>query len=394
MREFRIFSICLFFIILGSSCNKSSTYNIGRIYESRKLFEYLQQVISEGTSISNLKRNDEEVYILLSNNQSLYYSSSNCLLLTIGIEGFWYLNGFPTLYSLEECSSKAIVKELFGDNEEMVLIIEGYDDWSFHFVDYPVVSITKAIVSDDFDKFIISICHRGYNSIAPENTLPAFRLARLKGFRYVETDVRFTSDGIPVLLHDASIDRTSNGSGHIDEMTYSQVREYDFGGWKSPIFKGTIIPSLYEFLLLCRRIGIHPIIELKAGNSEQISQIISMVDSMGLEESVYFISFSDKALLSVLEFKSNARISLLTSSIDDDIISIAHRLQTGSSRICINSSDFSQEAINKCKDAKIPLWVWSLNREDAILNLNSYISAVTSDRIHAGQLLYASITNK
>lgn len=391
MREFCTSSICLLLLIsIGSSCIKSPTCNNDRITESRTLFECLQQVISDGQSINYLERNDEEIRISLSNNQSFCYSSSKSLLLTIGLDGLWYLNGLPTLFSLEEYSSDAIVKCFFKDDGEMVLIIEGYDDWYFFFLDSPVVSISKSSFSDDLDKFIISICHRGYNSIAPENTLPAYRLARLKGFRYVETDVRFTSDGIPVLLHDASIDRTSDGSGRIDEMTFSQVREYDFGGWKSPTYKKTLIPSLDEFLLLCRSIGLRPIIEIKAGSSKQISQIINLVDSMGLEDDVYYISFSDKVLHSVLEFKSNASASLLTSSINDGIINLARRLQTGTSKICINSSDFSQEAVNKCKEANLPLWVWSLNNEDTILNLDSYISAVTSDSIHAGRLLYGA----
>ena len=80
---------------------------------------------------------------------------------------------------------------------------------------------------------VLSVNHRGYSAIAPENTLPAYRLSKEKGFRYVETDVSFTSDGVPVLLHDASIDRTSDGTGKIAEMTFEQVRQYDFGSWKS-----------------------------------------------------------------------------------------------------------------------------------------------------------------
>ena len=61
----------------------------------------------------------------------------------------------------------------------------------------------------DYDKIMRSINHRGYNKIAPENTIPAYALSKENGYKYVETDVRFTSDGIPVLLHDVSINRTA-----------------------------------------------------------------------------------------------------------------------------------------------------------------------------------------
>lgn len=59
------------------------------------------------------------------------------------------------------------------------------------------------------------VSHRGYNAIAPENTMSAFQKSYEYGYKYVETDVTFTADGVPVLLHDDSIDRTSNGSGKL-----------------------------------------------------------------------------------------------------------------------------------------------------------------------------------
>ena len=76
---------------------------------------------------------------------------------------------------------------------------------------------------------IKTISHRGFSAEAPENTLPAFYLAKLKGFNYVECDISYTSDGRIVVIHDRTIDRTSNGSGSVNEMTLSELRQYDFG---------------------------------------------------------------------------------------------------------------------------------------------------------------------
>ena len=70
------------------------------------------------------------------------------------------------------------------------------------------------------------ISHRGGY---PENTLAGIRLAKKKGFRAVELDLEFTKDCFPVLLHDPTVDRTSNGTGHIRDLTFAQVREMDFG---------------------------------------------------------------------------------------------------------------------------------------------------------------------
>ena len=63
----------------------------------------------------------------------------------------------------------------------------------------------------------------------PENTLAGIRLSKKRGFKAVEIDVEYTKDGYPVLLHDPTVDRTSNGTGHVRDMTFAQVRELDFG---------------------------------------------------------------------------------------------------------------------------------------------------------------------
>ena len=110
----------------------------------------------------------------------------------------------------------------------------------------------------NYDATILSVNHRGYSTVAPENTLPAYKLSKRMGFNYVETDVSFTSDGVAMLLHDATIDRTSNGSGTLANMTYDEVRQYDFGSWKSSAYAGTVIPTLAEFLSLCKNIMLHP----------------------------------------------------------------------------------------------------------------------------------------
>lgn len=70
------------------------------------------------------------------------------------------------------------------------------------------------------------ISHRGGY---PENTLTAIRLSKKRGYKIVEVDVEYTKDGYPVLLHDPKVDRTSNGTGHIRDMTFAQVRKLDFG---------------------------------------------------------------------------------------------------------------------------------------------------------------------
>ncbi len=90
--------------------------------------------------------------------------------------------------------------------------------------------------------------HRGDVEHAPENTLPAIASAVRKKVPQIEFDVKFSRDGKLVLLHDQTIDRTSNGKGKVSDLTFAELRRLDFGSWFSPRFAGVRIPTLREIL--------------------------------------------------------------------------------------------------------------------------------------------------
>ena len=105
---------------------------------------------------------------------------------------------------------------------------------------------------------IVVIAHRGEHRSHPENTLPAFQAAIDAGADFFELDVRTTSDGRLVLMHDAKVDRTTNGSGAVREMTFDQIRALDAGAKFSPQFAGTKVPSFEEALALAHgNIGVY-----------------------------------------------------------------------------------------------------------------------------------------
>jgi len=105
---------------------------------------------------------------------------------------------------------------------------------------------------------IAVIAHRGEHRAHPENTLPAFQAAIDAGADFFELDVRTTSDGRLVLMHDARVDRTTNGTGAVREMTFDQIRGLDAGAKFSPRFAGTKVPSFEEALALAHgKIGVY-----------------------------------------------------------------------------------------------------------------------------------------
>ncbi len=239
---------------------------------------------------------------------------------------------------------------------------------------------------------IRSVNHRGYSALAPENTLPAYKLSKEKGFQYVETDVSFTSDGVAMLLHDATIDRTSNGSGKLSEMTFSQVRQFDFGSWKSPAYSGTVIPTFTEFLELCRSLLLYPYVELKPNGDytqKQIESIIDLVEKYGIGANATYISFSPEYLEYVRNYHPSARLGYLRSRTSPEDIEICRRLKTSDNSVFfdVKHTSVTDDLCRSFAAAGIPVEVWTVNQPDTILGLNPYISGITSDSQNAGEVL-------
>ena len=95
---------------------------------------------------------------------------------------------------------------------------------------------------------VLANSHRGYSSCAPENTFPAFEAARQAGTHCIEIDIHLTADNQLVVTHDHRIDRVSTGQGFVEQLTYPQLLESDFGVKYHPAFSGTRIPLLADVL--------------------------------------------------------------------------------------------------------------------------------------------------
>ena len=107
------------------------------------------------------------------------------------------------------------------------------------------------------------IAHRGAGKLAPENTLAAFRLGASHGFRAFECDVKLSADGVPFLLHDATLQRTSSGHGIAGSLDWSALARLDAGTWHSRAYAGEPLPSLEAIAAFCLRNGHALNIEIK-----------------------------------------------------------------------------------------------------------------------------------
>ena len=241
------------------------------------------------------------------------------------------------------------------------------------------------------------INHRGYRDVAPENTLPAFRLSKQHGFDYVEGDVFFTADNVPVLLHDATINRTArNADGteietaiNISDITYEQALEYDFGIWKDPVYAGTKIPTFEQWVKLCRDLGMSMYIELKQSSSEKVQALVDILDAYGMCSKASWISFNAAALGYVKAADESARLGYVVSTLSSTDIELASALKNGSNDVFVTISKgaATQEAADALMAAKLGMESWTVNSESEIINLPGYVTGVTSDSLRASEVL-------
>lgn len=147
-------------------------------------------------------------------------------------------------------------------------------------------------------QILLIIAHRGASAVAPENTIIAFKKAVELHANAIELDLRQTKDGQLVVLHDATVNRTTNGRGNIANMTLSEVKELDAGGWFDTRFKNERVPTLHEVIEILDTATIL-IIEIKEGNETYPGieeQVLDIVKTNRLEGQVILKSFDQKVL--------------------------------------------------------------------------------------------------
>ena len=265
----------------------------------------------------------------------------------------------------------------------------------------------------DYDVNVKSVNHRGWWE-CPENTISAYRGSAEHGFKYVETDVAFTSDDVPVLLHDKTINRTGknpDGSPYatpnkeIKDITFEEVRKLDFGIVRDPKFKGEKIPSFEEFIKCCRNLGLHPYIELKADTQyteAQVQKVVDIVNLNGMKGKVTYISFSDQDLMYVKNYDPKARLGRVGGKVvDETMINNLKALKTPTNEVFFDGQAFDNNVLYMTEDVAkklvaidVPLEVWTVDNETDVLKLPSYVSGVTTNKLNAGKVLAKAELNK
>ncbi|MCD7760325.1 MAG: hypothetical protein LUH16_00885, partial [Clostridiales bacterium] len=160
------------------------------------------------------------------------------------------------------------------------------------------------------------IAHRGLNTEAPENTVPAFELAGQAGAWGIETDIASTADGVLVCLHDSTIDAMTDGSGEVGDFTYEELMQYHIdAGSNVDQYPDLTIPTFQEYLEICREYGAVAVIELKTlASTAEVKTVYETICACGMEEQCIVISFQYSYLQALRSYTSDIPVQLVVNT--------------------------------------------------------------------------------
>jgi len=263
----------------------------------------------------------------------------------------------------------------------------------------PVSNISDTVLPDN-GSILKEINHRGYNSVAPENTIYAFRLSKIKGFNWVETDIHKTSDGVIVCLHDSTINRTArNADGTvlssdiaIADITYADALNYDFGIWKSSVYAGTKIPTLAETLALCKAIGLDLTIEIKV-TALATADLIALVARYGMTDHVEYIG-NKESITAMAAILHNGRIGLVGSdtNCNSDLRAYLESVRINGNEVYYHTDIYNADATRRAILDDIAeagfIVVSRVNSDTEVANAPTYSTVYMTNATHARQYLY------
>ncbi|WP_195576175.1 glycerophosphodiester phosphodiesterase family protein [Paenibacillus sp. 1001270B_150601_E10] len=204
------------------------------------------------------------------------------------------------------------------------------------------------------------VAHRGYAAIFPENTMLAFQRSLQLGAHSIELDVHHSKEGIPVVIHDDKLNRTTTGSGYIREKSLAEIRLADAGVKFNPRFAGCRVPILEEVLdLLAGRFGLQ--LELKEGiNEREAKGLLHLLNIYGMIDHTMIISFYKSNLELIRKLHPGIEVGFLTS----DIIALEPVAALGRASVCLDYHIPLKypKIIKEAEELGIDVTVWTIRQ--------------------------------
>lgn len=208
------------------------------------------------------------------------------------------------------------------------------------------------------------VAHRGAGKLAPENTLAALRLGHAHGYRMAEIDAKLSADGVPFLLHDETLDRTTDGRGRADLLGWRELARLDAGSWHSPAYAGEPLPTLQAVARWCRANGVALNIEIKPmpGRERETGAAIAL-DALALWEGAVLppllSSFSDESLAAARDAAPDLPRAWLTEDLPNDWLDRCRAL--GCVALDAKHTLVDESVVRAAHAAGLRVAVWTVN---------------------------------
>jgi glycerophosphoryl diester phosphodiesterase len=205
---------------------------------------------------------------------------------------------------------------------------------------------------------LLVIAHRGASGTCPENTLAAFRRAEALGAHMIELDVQLSRDGEVVVVHDDTVDRTTDGAGAVSAQTLAGLKRFDAGTWFGATYRGERIPTLAEVLAEIRL----PVnVELKAGGGAGLEErTLAVVASAQALQRVVFSSFDAQSLLRMRSLTADAELAVLwTRRAVAPAIELAKRV--GARGLHLRKTAADRSSLAAARENHLEVRVWTVN---------------------------------
>ncbi len=211
--------------------------------------------------------------------------------------------------------------------------------------------------------------HRGFNTIAPENSMPAFGAAVAMGAEEIEFDIWPTTDGVLVSCHDATLDRVSNGHGKIYEKSYAELLELDFGCKHGEKFAGLKIPTFEEIL---QKFAGRVIMNIHMKNwdenmeEEYLEETVALIRKYDAQDHVYFMTASDRMLQKAMAYAPDIAVCVGWDDNEDKMSMVERAIKLGAPKIQLYKPYFDAETVKRAHEHGILCNVfWSDDPEEA-----------------------------
>jgi glycerophosphoryl diester phosphodiesterase len=263
----------------------------------------------------------------------------------------------------------------------IVIVISGGVYVADLFLGYDAPEIHKLSESNIKNTEDIKLtAHRGFSGIAPENTIASFEKAAEYNFFAAECDVHLTKDGVWVIYHDDNIFRLTNGYKNIADATYNELQEFVIdNGVNVEKYPNQKIPTLEEFLVVCKDMKIVPQIEIKNGSQEKLQEILNLLDKYNLRKQAIIISFNLDAIKTIRELDEKIEIWYLVEEITD---SEMNECVNNNFALAFNHKKNKEEIIKIAKDKNIKLCAWTVDDIKVIEQLyNIGVKFITTNAV-------------